>query len=74
MMAENLSERLVQLEKSVKQAAEVIAELRKERGALQARLLATEQDRAELSSLRQERKDVLAQVDGMLKELDKLDL
>jgi len=73
-MAETLSERLAQLEKSVKQAAEVIAELRKERGALQARLLATEQDRAELSSLRQERKDVLAQVDGMLKELDKLDL
>jgi hypothetical protein len=33
-----------------------------------------EQDRAELASLRQERKEVLAQVDGILKELDKLDL
>jgi len=33
-----------------------------------------EQDRLELQSLRQERKDVLTQVDGILKELDKLDL
>lgn len=74
MMAENLSERLEQLEKSVKQAAEAIAQLRKEREALQARVVAMEQDRAELLSLRQERKEVLSQVDGILKELDKLDL
>ena len=33
-----------------------------------------EQDRVELQSLRQERKDVLTQVDGILKELDKLEL
>jgi uncharacterized coiled-coil DUF342 family protein len=74
MMTENLAERLEQLEKSVKQAAEAIAGLRKERDALQARIRAMEQDRAELLSLRQERKEVLAQVDSILKELDKLDL
>ena len=74
MMAENLSERLEHLERSVKQAAEAIAALRKEREALQARVAVMEQDRVELQSLRQERKDVLTQVDGILKELDKLDL
>lgn len=74
MMAENLSERLEHLERSVKQAAEAIGALRRERDALQARVAALEQDRAELASLRQERKEVLAQVDGILKELDKLDL
>jgi hypothetical protein len=74
MMAENLSERLEHQERSVKQAAEAIATLRKEREALQARVAAMEQDRAELMNLRQERKDVLAQVDGILKELDKLAL
>ena len=73
-MAENLSERLEHLERSVKQAAEAIAALRRERDALQARVAAMEQDRAELLSLRQEKKDVLAQVDGILKELDKLNL
>jgi prefoldin subunit 5 len=62
-MAESPSQRLEQLEKSVKRAAEAIAALRKERDALQARLRAMEQDRAELASLRQEKKDVLAQVD-----------
>jgi FtsZ-binding cell division protein ZapB len=74
MMAENLSERLEHLERSVKQAAEAIAALRKEREALQGRVAAMEQDRQELQSLRQERRDVLTQVDGILKELDKLDL
>jgi hypothetical protein len=49
-------------------------QLHKEREALQARVAAMEQDRLELQSLRQERKDVLTQVDGILKELDKLDL
>ena len=73
-MAENLSERLEHLERSVRQAAEAITALRKEREALQARVAAMEQDRAELQGLRQERRDVLAQVDGILKELDKLDL
>jgi FtsZ-binding cell division protein ZapB len=74
MMAENLAERLEHLERSVRQAAEAITALRKEREALQARVAAMEQDRVELQSLRQERRDVLNQVDGILKELDKLDL
>ena len=73
-MAENLSERLEHLERSVRQAAEAITALRKEREALQARVAHLEQDRVELQGLRQERRDVLAQVDGILKELDKLDL
>jgi septal ring factor EnvC (AmiA/AmiB activator) len=73
-MAENLSERLEHLERSVKQAAEAIVALRRERDTLSARIAAMEQDRAELLSLRQEKKDVLAQVDGILKELDKLAL
>ena len=51
-----------------------MAELRRERDALRARIQTLEQDRAELTSLRQERKEVLSQVDSILKELDKLDL
>jgi hypothetical protein len=74
MMAEDLSERLELLERSVKQAAEAIASLRKERDALSARVAQLEQEHVELVSLRQERKDVLTQVDSILKELDKLDL
>jgi len=73
-MAEDLSARVEQLERSVKRAVEVIAGLRKERDALQARLAPMEAEHAELQSLRQERREVLAQVDGILKELDKLDL
>lgn len=80
-MAEGLTERLEQLEKSVRRAAETITRLRKERDSLQARvvgveakLAAAEGDRAELAGLRQERKEVLAQVDGILKELDRLDI
>ncbi|HEV8440298.1 MAG TPA: hypothetical protein VGT40_19595 [Methylomirabilota bacterium] len=73
-MADNLPERLAELEKSVKQAVEVIAGLRRERDALGAKLTAMEAERRELQSLKQERKDVLAQVDSILKELDKLDL
>ncbi|HEV3350964.1 MAG TPA: cell division protein ZapB [Methylomirabilota bacterium] len=80
-MAEGLTERLEQLEKSVRRAAETITRLRKERDSLQAKvvgveakLAAAEGDRAELAGLRQERKEVLAQVDGILKELDRLDI
>ena len=73
-MAEDLSARVEQLEKSVKRAVEIIGGLRRERDALQARLRTMETEHAELQGLRQERKEVLAQVDGMLKELDKLDL
>lgn len=73
-MGENLAERLVELEKSVKRAVEIIADLRRERDALVARLAAMESDRAELQGLRQERKEVLSQVDSILRELDRLDL
>ena len=80
-MAEGLTDRLEQLEKSVRRAAETITRLRKERDSLQAKvvgveakLAAAEGDRAELAGLRQERKEVLAQVDGILKELDRLDI
>lgn len=73
-MAENLAERLAELEQAVRRATETIAKVKSERDALQARLDALEPDRAELRQLRQERKDVLAQVDSILKELDKLDL
>lgn len=73
-MAEDLAERVAELEKSVKRAVEVIAALRQERDALGAKLVAVEAERRELQSLRQERKDVLQQVDSILKELDKLDL
>jgi FtsZ-binding cell division protein ZapB len=80
-MAEGLVERLEQLEKSVRRAAETITRLRKERDGLQARvagleakLTSAEGERAELASLRQERKEVLAQVEGILKELDRLDI
>ena len=74
MTTENLSERVSELEKSVRRAAEAVALLRKERDALQARLAIMEGEHGELQALKQERKEVLAQVDGILKELDKLDL
>ena len=74
MMTENLSERVSELEKSVKRAAEAIALLRKERDALQAKLAVMEGERGELQALKQERREVLSQVDSILKELDKLDL
>ncbi|HEV8225949.1 MAG TPA: hypothetical protein VGQ74_03025 [Methylomirabilota bacterium] len=73
-MTEPLGERLEDLEKAVRRAAEVIAMLRKERETLQAKLAAGEADRAELARLRQERKEMLGQVNTMLKEMEKLDL
>ena len=73
-MSENLSERVAELEKSVRRAAEAITLLRKERDGLQTRLATLEGERGELQALRHERKEVLAQVDSILKELDKLDL
>jgi chromosome segregation ATPase len=72
--ADNLADRLVELEQSVRRAAEVIAKLRAERDALQGRLDALEPERAELRALRQERKEMLGQVDAILKELDRLEL
>jgi len=73
-MTEQVGERLEDLEKSVRRAAEVIVMLRKERESLQAKLAAGEADRAELQKLRQERKEMLGQINAMLKEMEKLDL
>jgi septal ring factor EnvC (AmiA/AmiB activator) len=73
-MTEPVGERLEDLEKAVRRAAEVIVMLRKERESLQAKLTAGEADRAELQKLRQERKETLGQINAMLKEMEKLDL
>jgi len=73
-MTEPLADRLEELEKAVRRAAEAIVMLRKERDSLAAKMGAGEADRAELGRLRQERKDMLGQVNAMLKEMEKLDL
>jgi septal ring factor EnvC (AmiA/AmiB activator) len=73
-MTEPLVERLEELEKAVRRAAEVIATLRKERDTLASRLGVGDGDRAELGRLRQERKEMLGQVNAMLREMEKLDL
>jgi hypothetical protein len=73
-MTEPLGERLEELEKAVRRAAEAIAMLRKERETLQAKVAAGDTDRAELGRLRQERKEMLGQVNTMIKEMEKLDL
>ena len=73
-MTEPLGERLEELEKAVRRAAEAIAMLRKERETLQGKVAAGDADRAELGRLRQERKEMLGQVNTMLKEMEKLDL
>ena len=73
-MSEPLGERLDELEKAVRRAAEVIAMLRRERDTLAAKVGAGDADRAELQRLRQERKETLSQVNAMLKEMEKLGL
>lgn len=73
-MADSLVQRLEQLEQSIKRAADVIARLRAERDALKVRIDGFETERSELRTLKQERKDVLTQVDAILRELDKLEL
>ena len=73
-MTEPLVERLEELEKAVRRAAEVIASLRKERDTLASRAGAGDADRAELGRLRQERKETLSQVNAILKEMEKIGL
>jgi septal ring factor EnvC (AmiA/AmiB activator) len=86
-MAEGLGDRLTQLERAVRRAADLIARLKAEQATLEKRVTeqarelddlrprasASAEERAELQRLRQERKEVLAQVDSVLKELDKLE-
>jgi len=85
MMSDEVSERLGQLEAAVHRAAELISRLKAERSQLageradlQERLAAQarelEEGWAELARLRQERGEILAHVDGILKELDTLEL
>lgn len=94
-MADEVSERLGQLEQAVHRAAELISRLKAERSQLaeeradfqrrlatqareleeaRARLAKAEEGQAELTRLRQERREILTQVDGILKELDALEL
>ena len=86
-MAEGLGDRLTQLEQAVRRAADLLARLKAERATLEKRVAeqarelddlrsradASAEERAELARLRQGRKEVLAQVDSILKELDKLE-
>ena len=78
---------LARLENSVRRAVELIHQLRAERPRLEQRLTAQEKEieglrqrlaalepvEHELRRLRQERKEILSQVDAMLKELNKLE-
>jgi septal ring factor EnvC (AmiA/AmiB activator) len=73
-MTEPLAGRVEELEKAVRRAAEVIVMLRKERDTLVSKAGSGDADRAELGRLRQERKEMLGQVNAMLKEMEKLDL
>ncbi len=86
-MAEGLGDRLTHLEQAVRRAADLITRLKAERATLEKRVAeqarelddlrsragASAGERVELQRLRQERKEVLAQVDSVLKELDKLE-
>ncbi len=86
-MAEGLGDRLTQLEQAVRRAAELLTRLKAERATLEKRVAeqarelddlrprvgASAEERAELARLRQERREVLAQVDSILKELDRLE-
>jgi len=94
-MANELVERLGQLEQSVRRAADLMARVRAERSQadaekaelqkrvasqareldeLRARLGALEENQRELARLLEERKAILTQVEGILHELDSLEL
>lgn len=87
-MGENEVEQgLAQLEKAVRRAVELIGQLKADRSRLEQRLAHHEKELeavrlrvaalepmdGELRRLRQERKEILSQVDAMLKELSKLE-
>jgi FtsZ-binding cell division protein ZapB len=63
-MADGVLERLAQLEAAVRRAGEALAALREE----------NEQLRRDARRMDDERRQVLAQVDGILKDIAKLDL
>ena len=63
-MNESVLERLTQLEEAVRRAAETLTRLRDENDRL----------RRDVKRLEDERRQVLGQVDALLKDLGKLDL
>jgi len=63
-MSESVVERLAQLEEAVRRAAETLTRLRDENDRL----------RRDVKRLEDERRQVLGQVDALLKDLGKLDL
>jgi|RhiMetdeSRZDD1v2_1073273.scaffolds.fasta_scaffold582388_2 hypothetical protein len=73
-MADTLAQRLEMLEAAIKRATTQIERLRAERDTLKTRLESYEAERAELKALKQERKEIVGQMDAILRELDKLDL
>jgi uncharacterized protein (DUF3084 family) len=64
MAADGVLERLVQLEEAVRRASEALIRLRDE----------NQQLRREVARLGEERRQVVAQIDVMLKDIAKLDL
>jgi SMC interacting uncharacterized protein involved in chromosome segregation len=73
-MADTLAQRLELLEQAIKRATREIERLRADRDTLKARIEGFDAERAELRALRQERKEMVTQMDAILRELDKLDL
>jgi len=63
-MSDNIVERLSELESAVRRAAEALAHMREENAQL----------RREVKRLGDERRQVLTQVDMILKDINKLDL
>lgn len=63
-MSDNIVERLTELEGAVRRAAEALAHMREENAQL----------KREVKRLGDERRQVLAQVDMILKDIGKLDL
>ncbi len=63
-MADPILERLTELEEAVRRAADALARLREENAQL----------RRDAKRFAEEKRQVLAQVDGILKDLAKLDL
>jgi chromosome segregation ATPase len=63
-MSDSIVERLAQLEEAVRRAADVLGRLREENAQL----------KREVRRLADERKQVLSQVDAILKDIAKLDL
>jgi SMC interacting uncharacterized protein involved in chromosome segregation len=73
-MADSLGQRLELLEQAIKRATKEVERLRAERDTPKARIETFDAERAEVRALRQERKDIVSQMDAILRELDKLEL